>query len=112
MANLVGNFRLGRDAKKVTGANGDFFSLSLAYDAFADGDTKTQWVNATLGGARGEKLAPHLTKGSLVYAVIKDPRPTSFDGESGQILQLEGRVIELEFAGAKRRDENTENAGS
>lgn len=112
MANLVGTFRLGRDAKKVSGANGDFYSLSLAFDAYADGESKTQWVNATLGGARGEKMAAHLTKGATVFAVIKDPRPATYEGENGQVLHLEGRIIDLDFVGAKRRDEGQEKADS
>lgn len=110
MANLIGTFRLGRDAKKVSGANGDFFSLSLAYDAFSDGENKTHWVNATLGGARGENMAPHLTKGALIFAVIKDPRPATYQGDNGQVLHLEGRIIDLDFVGAKRREADTDKA--
>ena len=112
MANLIGTFRLGRDAKKVSGSNGDFFSLSLAYDAYADGESKTQWINATLGGARGEKVAPHLTKGASIFATIKDPRPATYDGENGPVLHLEGRIIDLDFVGSKRREDGSDKADS
>lgn len=112
MANLIGTFRLGRDAKKVSGANGEFFSLSLAYDAYSDGETKTHWINATLGNARGENAAPHLTKGATIFATIKDPRPATYEGEKGAVLHLEGRIIDLDFVGGKRRDDDSDKAGN
>lgn len=110
MATLVGTFRLGRDAKKVSGPNGDFLSLSLAYDAYTDGVNKTQWISATFGGKQADGMAPHLTKGSTIYAVIKDPRPATYDGKDGPVLHLEGRIIDADFAGGKRREDESDKA--
>lgn len=104
MANFVGTFRLGRDAKKVSGSKGDFFSLSLAYDAYVDGETKTQWISTTLSEGLAGNRAPHLTQGSMIFATINNVRPATYEGKDGQVLHLEGRIIDLDFVGGRRRE--------
>lgn len=66
---LSGVFRLGRDAQKITAeGQGHFYSLSLAYDVFTNGQQVTQWLSAVLGHQLGDKLAPYLVKGTSIEA--------------------------------------------
>lgn len=114
MAHLVGTFRLGRDAERHDGANGGFLALSLAYDVYENGDTRPQWIRATLGGDRANRLADSLKKGSTVYAVIKDARLAKFNGADGKEQHaLEGRVVDIEFVGSApgRRQEGQSPEG-
>lgn len=56
--------RIGRDAETRHSQAGDSYtSFSVAVDM---GKDKTEWVNATIKGERGEKLAQYLRKGTVV----------------------------------------------
>jgi Single-stranded DNA-binding protein len=102
MATISGVFRLGRDAEKFSSENGTFISLSLAYDVYVDGEEKAQWIKATWGGSRAEKLAEHLKRGTAIYATIKDPHLAEFKDRDGNPRQaLTGRILDLEFAGGR-----------
>lgn len=109
MARLVGVFRLGRDAELVDGDNGKFLSLSLAYDVYVGGSEKPQWVRATLGGKKAENLAPHLKKGSSIFATIENLHVREFNRDDGtKGSALEGRVLgDIDFVGAKREEAAT-----
>lgn len=106
MAHLFGVFRLGRDAEKVTNENGTFLSLSLAYDIYANGETKTQWLRATLGGQRAEKVADLLVSGARISGVIKDVRVTTFVSKEGETkASLEGRLTDFDLISKPKQDE-------
>lgn len=107
MAHLSGVFRLGRDAEKNEGPRGSFLSLSLAYDAYQDGENKSQWVRVTLGGERAEKALPSLTKGTQIEGVIKDVRIAEFtDREGVKRSALEGRLIDFNFVGPRKQGDS------
>lgn len=108
MAHLAGTFRLGRDAEKITNDSGTFLSMSLAYDAYVGGEDKTQWVRATLGGSRAEKVGALLVKGALIAAVIKDVRVTTFtDKDGANRAALEGRMIDFDLISKPKTDAAT-----
>jgi single-strand DNA-binding protein len=69
--------RLGRDAEVRHTPKGEAVAnLALAINygrKGSDGNRPTQWVEASLWGARAESLAPHLMKGKLLYVVIEEP---------------------------------------
>lgn len=108
MAQIVGVFRLGRDAEVRHTAGGDAVcNLSLAFNygkKQSDGNRPSQWIDASLWGKRAESLAQYLTKGAQVYAVISDPHIEEYEGRNGKGHKLAGTVIELEFAGGKREE--------
>lgn len=106
MPNLIGSFTLGQDAQKKEGQNGEFLSLSLAYDYY-DGERKTQWIRATFGGTRALNMAEHLTKGTKIEATIKDLHIATFEGGQGTQHSLEGRVIDANFINARKQDGGT-----
>lgn len=105
MANLSGSFRLGRDAERVTTDSGSFLSLSLAYSVFTNGESKTQWIKATLGGSRADSLEDKLVKGAHIDAVINDPHIVTFTGNDGQQRSaLEGRIIDVDYLAPPRSE--------
>lgn len=111
MAHLAGTFRLGRDAEKITSDSGAFLSVSMAYDAYVGGEDKTQWVRATLGGSRAEKIGALLVKGALISAVIKDVRVVTFtDKDGAHRAALEGRMIDFDLI-SKPKAEDSASAG-
>lgn len=106
MAQLVGIFRIGRDAEVRFTQGGDpVASLSLAYNhgrKGQDGNRPSQWIDAALWGKRAEAMAQYLKKGGMVYCVINDPHIETFkknDGSEG--FKLAGSIAEIEFAGGK-----------
>lgn len=108
MAQIVGVFRIGRDAEVRHTAGGDAVcNLSLAFNygkKQSDGNRPSQWIDASLWGKRAEALAQYLTKGALIYAVISDPHIEEYEGRNGKGNKLAGTVTEIEFAGGKRED--------
>lgn len=114
MAQMVGVFRIGRDAELRHTSNGDaVVSLSLAFNygrKGTDGKRPSQWVEAALWGKRAEALVYYLTKGSSVYAVINDPHIETYDKKdgSGQGFKLTGQIAEIEFAGGSGNAEKDE----
>ncbi|MEY2152233.1 single-stranded DNA-binding protein [Rhodanobacter sp. 115] len=112
-ASLFGSFRLGRDARMVEGQNGKFASLSLAYDTYdsSKGERVPQWIGATLNGTRAENLMEYLKKGTLVEAVIADPRLESYTKDGKETWQLQGHIIKIELLGGKREDDKPAEGG-
>lgn len=103
-ASLFGVFRLGRDAKLVDGPSGKFVSMSIAYDRYdsAKSERVPEWVSVTFNGQRAEKMAEHLLKGTLVEAIITDPRLSTYKNKEGHdVPQLQGVVSRLDFVGGK-----------
>jgi len=105
MTQIVGVFRVGKDAELRGAGNEAVLNLTLAYNygrKGADGNKPTQWLDAALWGKRAEALAQYLVKGQQIYCVIADPHIETFakrDGTSG--FKLSGTVSELELVGSK-----------
>ena len=106
MAQMVGVFRIGRDAEVRFTQGGDpVASLSLAFNygkKQEDGKRPSQWIDASLWGKRAEAMAPYLKKGGMVYCVISDPHIETFQGKNGEGVKLAGSIMEIEFAGGKQ----------
>ena len=104
--------RLGRDAEVRHTPKGEAVAnLALAINygrKGSDGNRPTQWVEASLWGARAESLAPHLMKGKLLYVVIEEPHIETYDGKNGQGHKMVGRIASLEFAGGKGDGQQSE----
>lgn len=110
MAQIIGLFRLGRDAELRSTAGGDQVAqLALAYNYGKKGDDgkkPTQWIDASIWGQRAQSLAPYLTKGSLISATLDDVHVRTYDKKDGggQGFSLTGRVSALEFAGGNKSE--------
>ena len=95
--------RLGRDAELRFTPKGDAvceLALAVNYGRKGDdGNRPTQWISASLWGQRAEALAPHLSKGKLLYVVIEEPHIETYEGKNGAGSKMVGRVVSLEFAG-------------
>ena len=107
MAQIIGIFRIGKDAEIRYIPSGDAVcNLSLAFNyGKKEHDGKpTQWIDAALFGKRAEAMAPYLLKGGMIYAVISDPHIETYEGKNGPGSKLVGKVIEIEFAGSKSHD--------
>jgi single-strand DNA-binding protein len=107
---LIGLARLGNSPEIRYTPNGDpVMDLSLAFNygkKGADGKVPTQWVSATMWGARVEKLHPYLVKGQQLFVTLGDPHLEEYkrkDGTGGTTLRA--RLNELEFAGPKPEQE-------
>lgn len=102
MATYTGLFTVGRDAEVRTTQSGTAaVTLSLATNygqKGIDGKKPTQWIRATVWGKMGEALAPYLTKGKQIYAVIEDLHIAEFEGQNGTKSSLEGKVTSIDFA--------------
>lgn len=107
MAILTGPFRLGRDAERKKGANGDFLTLSLAYDYYDGSEEKTQWVSATLNGQRIDRLEPLLKSGTMVFLTVENVHVREFIRQGEKAFALSGRVgSTVEFIGGCRKPED------
>lgn len=103
MAHLTGYFRLGRDAEVRYLPDGKAVAnLSLAFNygqKGQDGKRPAQWIDASLWGARAEKLAQYLKKGGTVYAVLSEPHIEEYQGRNGAGHKLAATVLDIELAG-------------
>ena len=104
---MIGLARIGNEpVVRFTKDNKPVLDLSLAYNYGRKGDDgkqPTQWVNGTMFGDRVEKLAPYLTKGSLILVNLEDVHIENYtrkDGTSGSAVK--GRISSLEFAGSPK----------
>ena len=104
MAHLTGYFRLGRDAEVRYLPDGKpVANLSLAFNygqKGQDGKRPAQWIDASLWGARAEKLAQYLKKGGTVYAVLSEPHIEEYQGRNGAGYKLAATVLDIELAGS------------
>lgn len=114
MPQLFGLARIGRDAElRFTTANDPVAGVSLAFSygkKDADGKRSTEWVDASLWGARAEALAPYLLKGTAVSVTIDDVHIETYEGRNGPGSKLVGRISSLEFAGGPPQQDRQEAA--
>lgn len=109
MTILTGLFTLGRDAELRTTNDGQqVATLSLGYNygrKGQDGKQPTQWVRAALWGKLAEAIAPYLTKGKQVDAVLEDVHIRAYTKQDGgQGVNLEGRVLKIELSRGARSE--------
>jgi single-strand DNA-binding protein len=107
MAQIIGIFRIGRDAElRYTQGGEPVASLALAYNygqKGQDGNKPSQWIEASMWGKRAEAMAQYLKKGGQIYAVISDPHIETYEKRGGgEGFKLVGKVSEIEFAGGSR----------
>lgn len=102
--------RLGADAEtRFTQGGQSVTGFRVAVDVFRGKDrgTETEWVDCSLWGERGEALAEHLKKGTVV-SIIGEPGARAYeskqDGSLKAALQLKVRDLTL-LGGGKREGE-------
>lgn len=102
--------RLGRDAELRTIQSGTkVLGFSIAVDTGFGDKKKTYWVDCTIWGDRGEKLAQHLTKGTALTVTGEGGlRTWEKDGKSGAAITC--NVRELTLQGGKR-DGGSQSSG-
>ncbi len=93
-ATVIGN--IGKDAELRDAGQSRVCSFSLASSEKVKGEDVTTWVRCSMWGTRGEKLAPHLLKGTRV-AVVGSLSTREHEGRT----YLELRVDQLEFLSKK-----------
>ena len=105
MAQIIGAFRIGRDAELRYLTNGDAVcNLALAFNhgrKDESGNRPTQWIEASMWGKRAEALVSYLLKGQQVYAVLDEPHIETYEGRNGQGHKLVARVLEIELVGGR-----------
>ena len=95
---MTKTMRLGRDAEIKNGSNGEFISLSLAYNVGFGDSKRTVWVSAIWFGKQALGAAQYLTKGGQVTVSLRDVEPQTYNEKAS----LKGVVVELDFVGAKQ----------
>ncbi len=110
-AHTVGT--LGRNAEVKKVGDNDLTTFSIATTS-GFGDKKiTEWLECSLFGNRGVKLATYLVKGQqvVVHGELTINRYTAKDGTTKSSLRM--RVQELDLVGKKQEGNgNSEEAGS
>jgi single-strand DNA-binding protein len=107
MSKTSGLFRLGRDAELRYLNDGTAVAkVALAFNhgmKDQEGNRKTQWIDASLFGARAETLAPMLLKGSQHVFHLADCHVETYQKkEGGEGVSLVGRIEDIELT--DRRD--------
>lgn len=97
-ATVVGN--VGNVEQKQIGEH-SVLEVSVASNARVKGNDVTTWVRCSLWGAQGERLAPHITKGSKVICIgeLSVREFQKKDGANGYSVEM--RVDRFEFGGSK-----------
>ncbi len=109
-AHTVGT--LGRNAEVKKVGDNDLTTFSIATTS-GFGDKKvTEWVECSIFGNRGVKLANYLTKGQqvVVHGELTINRYTAKDGTQKASLRM--RVQELDLVGSKKDSEKSEESPS
>jgi single-strand DNA-binding protein len=105
MAQIIGTFRIGRDAELRRIPSGEAVAnLALACNygqKDSEGNRPTQWVEASIWGKRAEALSQYLVKGQQVYVVLNEPHIETYQGRNGDGVKLVARVMEIELVGSK-----------
>ena len=110
--NVIG--RLGADAEKINGKNGQFLSFRLATDDRANGEKITTWFRVTFNGDRSGKLAEYLTKGKLINVIGTETVSlyTAKDGSKQISRDINASSIEFVSIGSGNTQTETTNNGA
>lgn len=90
-ATIAGN--IGKDAVTRTAGSTTVTGFSVAVEQRSKDGKKTQWVNVSFWGKRGEVLAQYLTKGGRV-TVAGELTTRDYDGKT--YLELEASNVTLQ----------------
>lgn len=115
MATLTGLFTLGKDADvRQTNSGESVATLSLVYNygKKQDGQQPSQWIRATLWGARAQSLAQYLTKGKQISAVLQDVHIREYESNGKTGTSLEARIMDLEFTRGKSEGQDSGYGGN
>lgn len=117
MAQIVGVFRIGRDAEvRQTPSGNTVANVALAFNYGRrgdDGSTPSQWVEAAIWGKRAEALAPYLVKGQQIYAVINEPHVETYSKrDGGEGSKLVGTIAEVELVGGRKEGGDSRRAAA
>ena len=100
---MTGIGRVGNDpVVRYTSDNKAVLDISLAFACGkkdATGSRPTQWVTASLWGDRATRIAPHVTKGKLLFVALSEVHVETFamrDG-AGMGASLKARVADIEL---------------
>ena len=104
--------RIGKDgAKVIEGKNGKFLSMDVATDYYSRGENRTLWIRVRSNIPRYvEKLASHLTKGSLITVEGQQLEPSTWigkDGEAHAQIVIVANFIDFVRTGKKKDDTNS-----
>lgn len=106
--NFVEIVRLGGDAtQRFTQAGKPVLSFRAAYDVGFGDRKRTEWLDCSLWGERGTKIAEYLTKGTLIQ-VQGTVGTKEYEGKVS--LALDVLDVKL-LGGTKRTEESYRNAG-
>lgn len=99
---IIGN--VGYDAEtRFTPSNKVVTNFSVAMNSGWGDNKKTTWVNCSLWGDRGQKVAPYIIKGSKIGVVGEiSLREWESNGRSG--VSLECKVIDITLLGDANAD--------
>jgi single-strand DNA-binding protein len=105
--------RLGRDAETRYTQSGDaVVGLAVAYNfgrKGEDGKRPSQWLDCSFWGKRAEAVAPYLTKGAQVAVTLDEVHIETYEGRNGQGHKLVGRVMDLELAGSRDSQQQSQS---
>jgi len=94
IATVTGN--VGKTAEVRQVGSSSVCNFTVASNKTVKGEKRTTWVQCALWGSRGEKLAPHITKGKSV-AVGGELSTREHDGKT----YVEMDVAAFDFTGSK-----------
>jgi single-strand DNA-binding protein len=97
---LTATGRVGKDAELRTTNSGEkILSFSVGSDMGYGQNKSTVWLDCSIWGARGEKLAQYLTKGSSV-TVIGEFGQRTYQNKSGEtVTATTVKVMEVALQG-------------
>lgn len=109
-ASLHGVFRVARDAEVRDAGQYRVATLALVFEHGTRKDPATgyypsQFVDAGLWGDQADRMAPHLTKGTIVSAILEAPHIEEYqkrDGSTG--VKLAARVLKIDFVPRQAED--------
>ena len=103
--------RIGKDAETRQAGQTSVTNFSVAVDTGYGDKKKTVWLDCSLFGQRGEKLAQYLTKGQQVTVTGEGGlRTWDSNGKSGAAMTL--RVHEIALQGGGSRSESSASPSS
>lgn len=103
--------RIGKNAETRTTQGGKSVTgFSVASDVGFGDSKKTIWVDCTIWGERGEKLAQYLIKGSTV-TIIGEAGIREWENNGKHGASMTCNVREIELQGGKRDGEGQRSEG-
>lgn len=105
MLNAVIAGNIGKDAETRQAGSSTVTSFAVAVEQRGKDAKKTQWVNCSMWGSRGDKLVGYLTKGSRICA---SGELTTRDYNGKTYLELNVSDVTLMGGGQERQQNHQE----